>query len=451
MTEDKVTAMWEEDGDLLRLQEFFTYIRQDDELKERIKLKTLQKISDTGMTPAWEQEIPDRQDDRPVQVRKQNNGLIPRLAKLYKRLTGKNILKALAAAAALILAVYVGSTGVITGGHSFRVGSAANQATSAVTQYSKADGSVENSVAPAAPPATSTASPEAKGKAADQGVSQFSVDGQNAGVSDKAPLTATFSEAKSVTQAQAPNEAPAGAEAAAGMQQQKIIYVLEVSLKSDNVAAAMKTVEDKVMAAGGYVAESNQNNTEKEMTAYLSLRVPADKFQSFKGDLSQVGTITTEHLSSNDVSQQYYDVQTRLNSWEAQEKRYLAILEQAKTVEDILKIEDSLANVRREIDSLKGQIKYWDNHVQYSEIRLNIYPNTVSININDPWRPVSVATTVQAVKNAVLKTISFLWNAVNYLIVFIGYVIPVGILLGIAWLVFRMIRKKRKIKPDQKE
>jgi hypothetical protein len=231
-------------------------------------------------------------------------------------------------------------------------------------------------------------------------------------------------------------------EAPAKMMEQKIIYVLEVSLKSDNVTSTVKSVQEKVSAVGGYVAESRQNNNETQTTAYLTLRIPSAQFESFKGDLSAFGTVADEHLFTDDVSKEYFDVETRLRSWEAQEKRYLEILNQAKTVEEILKIEDSLANVRREMESLKGQLQYWDNRVQYSEIRMNIYPSQSNFKVNDPWQPVSLQSTFEAAKNAVIKTISFIWNAVNYLIIFVGYALPLGILLATGWFVYRK-RKRR--------
>ncbi|NLI90841.1 MAG: DUF4349 domain-containing protein [Peptococcaceae bacterium] len=427
MKEDKITAMWEEDGDLMRVKEFFAYIRQDEDLKDRIKKKTLEKISVSNDSQAFEAK-----EEQPISNIKKNN--TPTLKVLQNKFMIKRTLKILSAAAVVVFAVYLGSTGFLQNATSpLRVGSASQKAADTITRYSTANEGVYNSVAPSVPPSPSL---DAKGKA----------DGANSSVMQKSTRDTAFLDAKTegITAAEAGASASAGAGAQTEPIQQKIIYVLDVSLKADNVAAAMKAVEEKVTAEGGYIAESNQNNNEKGMTVYLSLRIPADKFQSFKGNLSQFGTVENEHLSSDDVSRQYFDVETRLKSWQAQEKRYLEILQQAKTVEEILKIEDSLANVRREMESLKGQLKYWDNHVQYSEIRMNISPTQSKLTVNDPWTPVSISNTLQAAKNAVIKTISFLWNAVNYLIVFIGYAIPVAILLGIAWFVWKKVRKRKK-------
>jgi len=434
MNDDKITAMWEEDGDLMRIKEFFAYIHQDDNLKERIKQKTLAKI--TAEPNTIEQNTSNDAEAQPVinLAATGKKDKTSRWKNVKSRLLSSKMLKGLTAAAVVVFAVYLGSTGLLMDGKNnppFRLGSTAQKATDSATQE-RGFGSMANGAAPTAP---QSPAPASKGEMLDQGATAYDLDGagRNAVAKEKASTGSTFAEPETAAE-----------KSVAETIKQKIIYVLELSLKSDDVPASVKALEEKVKAAGGYIAESRQNNYENQVTAFLSLRVPADQFNSFKGDLAQYGIVENEHLYTDDVSRQYFDVQSRLRSWEAQEKRYLEILQQAKTVEDILKIEDSLANVRREMESLKGQLKYWDNRVQYSEIRINIYPTQTNLNVNDPWQPVSLESTFKAAKNAVIKTISFIWNALNYLIVFIGYLIPVAVVLLISWLVYRR-RKKNKV------
>jgi len=218
---------------------------------------------------------------------------------------------------------------------------------------------------------------------------------------------------------------------------------LEATLRVENVGQTVDLIEDKITSLGGYISESRKTDQDTEINAYMTVRIPVEHFENFKGDLSQYGIVSNQYLFTDDVSRQYFDVETRLRSWEAQEKRYLEILEKAATVEDILKIEDSLANVRREMESLKGQLKYWDNRVDYSEIRMNIYPQKSNLSVSDPWQPVSLESTFLAAKNAVIKSVSFIWNGANYIIVFVGYAIPVLFLLALGWLGYRTFRKSK--------
>jgi hypothetical protein len=219
---------------------------------------------------------------------------------------------------------------------------------------------------------------------------------------------------------------------------------MEVIIKANNVAETLEAVQQKGKSMGGYVVDSNINHDQYQATANITVKVPVKEFDSFKGGLSQFGTVVNQHLAASDISKEYFDTETRLKSWEAQERRYLEILQKANTIEDILRIQDSLNNVRMQIESLQGQLKYWDNRVDFSEIHISIYPTQSELAVTDPWQPVSIKNTLIAAKNALIKTVSFLWNAVNYVVVFIGYALPVVVFIGIvaaAWLIARRSRK----------
>jgi len=430
MKEDKIKAIWEEDGDLMRIKNFFQYLHQDENLKERIKQKTLAKISPT------EGEAGDNillQEIAPESAQLKEKGKLSQKYLRYVFALYKNrAVKLTAVAAVLICAVYLGSVGLQSQDKmSYQYQVAGTEATAPQSSFSAGEGFSSYDTASAPAP---TAPDAARNSL------------------DSAYKAETSENGQGLRNGTAENQFAAGgfvakqdAAGAAQTEKQKLIYSLDVTIKADNVAAAMDAVQKKTIAAGGYVAESNLNNNQENLRAYLVLKIPAARLESFQGELTEFGTVADQHLSTNDVSEQYFDVETRLRSWEAQEKRYLEILRQAKNVEEILKIEDSLANVRREMESLKGMLKFWDNRVDYSEIRMNIIPSQSTLAVNDPWQPISLEKTFVAAKNAIIKTISFIWNALNYLVVFIGYALPVLVLAAIIWgLWFGLKRRGKK-------
>ena len=413
MKEDKITAMWEEDGDLMRIKNFFEYLHQDDDLKDRIKQKALSKISSADNPIAFTPETAGKS-------LKKNP--LRKISYLFKN--KKSVIKVISAAAIVIFAIYLGTAGLLMGNNSpLKVGTAtSNQAMDKA--YSVPAGGSAASPAPSVAP------------------------------SAQDDLSVTFSAAKGVGQSSNAADSTYGTDALKsaatennvqdGAIQQKLIYTLDVAIKANNVSAAMEAVQQKVKSVGGYIAESSFNNDQDQASAYLSLKIPVNQFESFKGNLSQFGSVTNQHLATNDVSKDYFDTQTRLSTWEAQEKRYLEILQQAKSVEDILRIEGSLVNVRSQIESLKGQLKYWDNQVEYSEVRMNISPSQSTLAVNDPWQPISIKHTLITAKNAMVKTISFVWNAINYILVFIGYALPVIIILGADWGIWFLYKRHKK-------
>lgn len=423
MEKDKITAMWEEDGDLMRIKKFFGYVYQDEDLKQRIKQKALAKISapeEISKLDEPNQKVEQEQNIFVEQKKeKQTSKVNPRsLLKSINGKKGKSILKVFSAAAVVVFAVYLGSI-LSNGTVPFTVGMGSSP--KAATEQAQNDASYDT-----AAPADGLKSSITSERSAMMGEEGFSPE---LGSSPTAP---PIPEPGEITEAQDKE-----------ITERKIIYTLEATLRVESVDQAVDLIEEQVTSLGGYISESRKTDRENEINAYMSVRIPVKHFESFKGDLSQYGTVSNQHLFTDDVSRQYFDVETRLRSWEAQEKRYLEILQQADTVEDILQIENSLAHVRREMESLKGQLKYFDNRVDYSEVRMNIYPQQSNFSVSDPWQPVSLESTFLAAKNAVIKSISFIWNGANYLIVFVGYAIPVIILLALGWLGFKRLRKRK--------
>ena len=86
-----------------------------------------------------------------------------------------------------------------------------------------------------------------------------------------------------------------------------------------------------------------------------SIRVPDEKFDQAMAELRKLAVrVERESTTSQDVTEQYTDLQARLNNAKATEKQYLALLDKAATVEDMLSIQDSLSRVRTEIEQIQG-------------------------------------------------------------------------------------------------
>jgi hypothetical protein len=84
--------------------------------------------------------------------------------------------------------------------------------------------------------------------------------------------------------------------------------------------------------------------------------------------------VESESTDSQDVTEQYIDLEARLKNAEATESQYLALLDRATDVEDILKIYDSLSRVRSEIEQIKGRMQYLERTSSMSLISVRLEP-----------------------------------------------------------------------------
>ena len=160
----------------------------------------------------------------------------------------------------------------------------------------------------------------------------------------------------------------------------KIIYSGGVSIETRTFDDALTGLTKLVADSGGFVENSSvtgasYDNTGAQRgyrTASYKVRIPAEKFAAVSDGLKALGSVTSSQTQADNITMQYTDTQAHLDALKAQEARLLELLAKAQSMEDILKIEDQLTQVRYEIESLTSQLKNWDNAVNYSTLTVTI-------------------------------------------------------------------------------
>ncbi len=156
--------------------------------------------------------------------------------------------------------------------------------------------------------------------------------------------------------------------------EKKIIKTGHISMESKNLAGSRKMLDSLVRGCDGYAASENFNDQGNLISYNLSYRIPAEKFDEFLAIIEKgPDKILSKSINAQDISEQYYDIQTRLENEKQVEKRYLELLKRANTVRDILDIEEKLGKVRQEIESKEGRLRFLDSQVSYSTLNIYIY------------------------------------------------------------------------------
>jgi uncharacterized protein DUF4349 len=124
---------------------------------------------------------------------------------------------------------------------------------------------------------------------------------------------------------------------------------------------------------GGFVSSSQASTAEDVLReGVFTFSVPSDRFEATIGSLRDLGKVQAENISSQDVGAQYTDLQARLKNAEAQRDAMLALLQQAKSVSDIIAVQNQLGQITGAIEQLKGQINYLDHATAYSTITVTL-------------------------------------------------------------------------------
>jgi len=215
---------------------------------------------------------------------------------------------------------------------------------------------------------------------------------------------------------------------------------LAITVKSGSFASKLSDLRSLIVAHGGYIAgtEAQANPVEDDptgriRTGVINFMVPSTSFDATIGELEKVGDVQGEHISGTDVSAQYVDLRARLANAQAQRDAMLTLLRGAKTIQDIIAVQNQIGQITGQIEQLKGQIKYLDDNTAYSSISVTLTESGAPVQqpSSDSW---GFATAINMGAHNFVATI-------NYVITALGAVGPLVVLLLLGYGFWRTRRR----------
>lgn len=163
-----------------------------------------------------------------------------------------------------------------------------------------------------------------------------------------------------------------GADFSAVRRNAKLILNADLSLETQDFEKSVADIEKMTAEAGGYIESSGTYGDTGSRSANYTLRVPQEKFEQFYAQLGENMHVVSRSRSSEDVTEQYTDIETRLATLQTKHERLLSLLEKADKMEDIIALENALADCEYEIDSLTGSKRRYDDLVGFSTFYINL-------------------------------------------------------------------------------
>lgn len=156
--------------------------------------------------------------------------------------------------------------------------------------------------------------------------------------------------------------------------QRLVIKTANISVQVENHDSTARRVQSIAVDFGGFIVESNVNVDQNgARTGRITLRTPSTKFTETLDAIKELALLVeSETIRGNDVTEEFYDVQARLENKKRIEQRFRQILASAKTIADILAAEESLGRVREEIETLEGRHKYLRDQLDLSTIYITL-------------------------------------------------------------------------------
>jgi len=173
--------------------------------------------------------------------------------------------------------------------------------------------------------------------------------------------------------------APAGGSGGAALAlpstlDRKMIMTATLDVTAADVSRAFEDAGNIAAAAGGFIASSTFGHNGDRETASLTIRVPADRYQDALNGVRRLGEVKGEQSGSNDVTEQYTDLQSRLRNLQATEQQYLQFLGRANDISEVLQVQDRLNGTRADIEQVQGRINLLDHQTDLATITVHLEP-----------------------------------------------------------------------------
>lgn len=223
----------------------------------------------------------------------------------------------------------------------------------------------------------------------------------------------------------------------------RVIRTAELSVETDAPEVAAGKLAGLADARGGFVVSSettrwNDSEGAETVATTIVFRVPVGAFDEALAAVRALGTrVASEKVSGQDVTEEYVDLEARIRAQRAVEEQYVLVLKDAKTIPDILAVQQKLGEVRSDIERAEGRRRYLENQTSLSTITVHVAHHIAAVDASGPGFGRSLR---QAGHDALTVAIAIVNGAIRVA----GVLLPVGVLLGAPlWLLIRTLRRRR--------
>jgi hypothetical protein len=222
----------------------------------------------------------------------------------------------------------------------------------------------------------------------------------------------------------------------------KIIKDGSMEIIVDNLDNTKAAIDALVKKHNAYYDKEELTNYTFRQSYELAIRIPANRFEAFIAAVeSGNGKVQTKRISARDVTEEYFDLQTRLTNKNSYVARYRELLKQAKSIDDIMAIQEKIRVLEQEIDTTTGRLKYLADQVDFSSLSLTLTKEIDDSSSNNQW---------STLPQRLVQSLDKGWNGFVDFLFFMIKTWPLWLILSITLYYWRKFRKRKKTKSDNK-
>lgn len=242
------------------------------------------------------------------------------------------------------------------------------------------------------------------------------------------------------------------------IKEEKLVYNCDLSIQTLNYNDTISNIKDKINQYNGIIESEREYDSDYDwyyedyykssgsLSNDLTVRIPSKNYHEFLFSLEGDGKIISKESSVENISREYYDVQTVIDSLKIQESRLMDMMNSANTIDDMIAVEKRLTEVQTQLNQYKTQLSLMDNDVNYSTVNINVQEV-----VEYSKTPAKTNTFFDRLKNTIVDTWHFFWNMLEWLLFLAIRLIPISIIVIPVVILIKSISKKKKENKNSNE
>lgn len=223
----------------------------------------------------------------------------------------------------------------------------------------------------------------------------------------------------------------------------RVVRNASLDLVAQDVLSAYEQLLEYIQQHGGYETQRNQRQSDQYVSIDAEIRIPPEELDAFIVYADELTEVINTLITTDDITERYYDAQTRLRSMEISLDGYYDYLEQAQSIEESLSVQSQINYLTQEIEVIKGRLMLWDSQLRESTvtIRLRQLDDPVQLRKEIDWSALSLEDMAYLMQAGIKTVLNVMVRALQWLAIILFAASPIWV---IALIVIIIVRRKNK-------
>jgi len=205
----------------------------------------------------------------------------------------------------------------------------------------------------------------------------------------------------------------------------KIIWTANLRFQVADVNISTKSLQHICKQYGGFISSMNLTSTNYQIANSVQMRISNDKFENLIDEIKKEAIYVDEiKIHSNDVTEEFIDIQSRLKTKKEVRDRYIAILNtKTGNVKDIIAAEEAIRKITEEIEAKEGRLRYLKDKVNFSTIAITMYQKVEFKPEPEIYEKPYVKKLIEGLNNG--------WSIITSFVLLLSNIWPIVLLAGL--------------------